>query len=39
MEKNNEKLSQYECELEPVMDIDWLFNNMKHRGRNHNSSN
>lgn len=19
------------------MDIDWLFNNMKHRGRNHNS--
>lgn len=37
MNDNNEKLSQYEGELKPVMDIDLLFNNMKHRGRNHNS--
>ena len=39
MNDYNKKLSQYEGELEPVMDIDWLFNNMKHRGRNHNYSN
>lgn len=36
---DNEKLRPIEGEFKPVMDIDLLFNNMKHRGRNNNSSN
>ena len=36
MENNNEKLRPIEVH---EMDSDWLFTNMKHRGRNHNSSN